>query len=130
MPLAFRRRTLPSTTNIITANGNGVSVSNTGHIHFSVGQKQILLKDILHVPAIKKKLLSVKKLCQDNNFSATFDNSTVSVKDRKIDKVVIVGGVYEVVIVFVASRLVICVGMGSARILYLEMFISRLKKDI
>lgn len=83
----------PSAANILTANGNGVSISNSGNSCFSVGQSQILLNDILHVPAIKKKLLSVKKLCDDNNFSVTFDSSNVSVKDRKTNEVVLTGGV-------------------------------------
>lgn len=53
------------------------------------------MNNILHVPTVKKNLLSVKKLCDDNNQSITFDSSSVSIKDRATNMELIAGGVAE-----------------------------------
>lgn len=79
--------------NVLTANDNEASVLHSGNSCFTIGKSQVLLNDILHILDIKKKLLSVKKLCADNNFSITFDASNVSFKDRKSNDVVLIGGV-------------------------------------
>lgn len=92
------------TANILTANGNGASVSHFSNSYYLVGKNQLVLKDILHVRGIKKKLLSVRKLCEDNDFSVTFNKSDVYIKDCKIDDVVLAGevadGLYQIQILF------------------------------
>lgn len=82
-----------STTNILTANGNEVSILHSGKSCFSVGDSQIVLNDILHVPGVKKKLSLVKKFFDDNNFFVTFDSSHVFVNDCSSSEVVLTGGV-------------------------------------
>lgn len=53
------------------------------------------MTNILHVPEIKKKLLSVKKLCDDNNIIVSFDLSSVSIKDRTTSENMLIGGVVD-----------------------------------
>lgn len=84
---------VPSAPGVQIANGNQIPIMNSGSSKFSVGKSKLLLKNILHVFAVKKNLPSVKKLCDDNDFSITFDSSCVSVKDQKINENLIIGGV-------------------------------------
>ena len=53
---------------VIVGNGNGLPISHVGYgkLHIN-GNKSLSLRNILHVPKITKLLLSVKKLCHDNN---------------------------------------------------------------
>lgn len=59
----------------------------------------IKLNDVIHSPTISKNLLSINKLCQDNNYCVVFDDSSICIKDRRTDKVVTTGrsrnGLYE-----------------------------------
>ncbi|MFS7992367.1 putative transcription factor interactor and regulator CCHC(Zn) family [Helianthus anomalus] len=57
-------------------NGMPLPILHIGSKTFTSPNKTFHLKDILHVPALKKNLLSVQKFCQDNHvyfeFHATF----------------------------------------------------------
>lgn len=67
----------------------------SGNSSYSLGNSNLLLTDILHVPEIEKNLLSVRKLCADNNILVTFDSSAVYIKDRATNKNLWTGGVAE-----------------------------------
>lgn len=58
-------------------------MARTGHSKFPVSSKSILLKDILHMLEVKKNVLSVYKVCKDNNVSFAFNKNIVYVKDRE-----------------------------------------------
>ena len=50
------------------ANGTGLSIAHVGSSSVAMfNHPPILLKNVLHVPNIKKNLLSVHKLASDNN---------------------------------------------------------------
>lgn len=48
----------PSTTSVIIANGKEIPIVNTGNSSFSLGSTNIHLQNILHVPQVKRNLLS------------------------------------------------------------------------
>lgn len=78
---------------IVIANGNQILVAKIRQSRFSFSSKSILLKDIFHVPEVKKTLLSVYKVCRDNNLSFEFNKNVASVKDRETDVEVAIGRV-------------------------------------
>ena len=47
--------------------GTGLIINNIGHSSISTSKRNLHFKDVLHVPAITKNLLSVRKFTQDNN---------------------------------------------------------------
>lgn len=49
----------PSASVILTANGNRVPILNSGNSSLSIGQSRLQLDNVLHVPEIKKILISV-----------------------------------------------------------------------
>lgn len=67
---------------VVIVNGNSIPISYTEKSNIKFISHSLLLKDIIHVSKIKKNLLSVNKLCVDNNVSFHFDAQNVCVKDR------------------------------------------------
>lgn len=55
------------------------------------GSRNVSVKDIIVVPSISKNLLSVNKLCRDNNFGFWFDPSHVCVLDLQIKELIVDG---------------------------------------
>jgi len=52
---------------ITTAGGSGLTISNIGSSILDVPHCSLQLKQVLHVPKLSQHLLSVHKLCKDNN---------------------------------------------------------------
>ncbi|CAN6700355.1 unnamed protein product [Malus baccata var. baccata] len=52
---------------ITVGNGEGLVVKNIGSSVLNTKPKSLILQNVLHVPHITMNLLSVKKLCRDNN---------------------------------------------------------------
>lgn len=56
---------------LMVGNGSKLSIAHTGKIYFpSLSHKVLQLKNVLHVPYIKKNLVSVSQLAFDNNVLA------------------------------------------------------------
>ncbi|CAL1360613.1 unnamed protein product [Linum trigynum] len=68
---------------IIIGNGSGLRISHIGSSHLSAGSRSLSLHDVLHVPAIKKHLISVAQLCRTNLVSVEFFATYFVVKDRR-----------------------------------------------
>lgn len=51
------------------------------------------LNDMLHVPLATHNLLSINKLCNDNNLSLVFDSQKVEARDKATGEVVLKGRV-------------------------------------
>lgn len=83
------------TPSVQITNGNQIPLMHSSSSKFSVGSSRLLLKNILHVPTMKRNLLSIKKLCDDNGLSVTFDSSCVFVKDWKTNEQLITRGVAD-----------------------------------
>lgn len=58
-------------------------------------KKSIKLKDVLTVSSSLKNLLSIKKLCDDNNVWVGFNYDKVQVQDRGSNKLLLEGGLYK-----------------------------------
>ncbi|KAL2240231.1 UNVERIFIED_CONTAM: Retrovirus-related Pol polyprotein from transposon RE2 [Sesamum indicum] len=68
------------------ATSQHVKISREVHIN-----DDIILKDVLYVPAFKHNLLSVGKLCKDNHVNVHFTDKTCVVQDPLTKKVISVG---------------------------------------
>ncbi|CAH9115090.1 unnamed protein product, partial [Cuscuta europaea] len=52
---------------VSVVNGSNLSVANIGDITLNSISRPLLLKSVYHVPHLKFNLLSIQKLCADNN---------------------------------------------------------------
>nr|CDH30699.1 putative Ty1-copia-like retrotransposon [Cercis chinensis] len=77
---------------VIVGNGKGLYVLHTGHSSIPTSQGALLLKNVLHVPKIAANLVSVQKLCHDNNAYVEFYPSYFAVKDQKTQAILLKGG--------------------------------------
>jgi hypothetical protein len=63
-------------------NGKALPILHIGSSRFFSPNKTFSLTNILHVPEIKRNLLSVQKFCHDNNVFFEFHSNFFSVKDK------------------------------------------------
>ncbi|KAL2470878.1 Retrovirus-related Pol polyprotein from transposon TNT 1-94 [Abeliophyllum distichum] len=67
---------------MVVGNGTSLQISHVGSKVFDIeSDKSFVLKTLLHVPKIKKNLISVSKLTTDNNVSVEFFPNGCVVKD-------------------------------------------------
>lgn len=78
-----------SAKSLTMANGKNVPISSSGSSNFIITDKTVAIKDILLAPTIAKNLLSVSKLCSDNDVSLRFDKHNVYLKDHQGSEVMI-----------------------------------------
>ncbi|KAL2230856.1 UNVERIFIED_CONTAM: hypothetical protein Sindi_1680000 [Sesamum indicum] len=69
-------------------NGSSHQVTISGEVHLT---KNIILKQVLYVPAFKHSLLSVSKLCKDNGLSVQFIDQCCIAQDPQTRKVIALG---------------------------------------
>ena len=72
-------------------NGTGLDIKHIGQTKILTPTTSFLLHDVLHVPLIKKNLLSVHKFTKDTNTYLEFHPSCFFVKDRATGKVLVQG---------------------------------------
>jgi hypothetical protein len=63
--------------------GTGLRILHTGHASLRTASRSLALRNILHVPAISKNLLSVHKLARDNDIFFEYHPWHFSIKDRQ-----------------------------------------------
>ncbi|KAJ9548514.1 hypothetical protein OSB04_021057 [Centaurea solstitialis] len=71
--------------------GKGLPILHIGSSHVHSPHKTFSLSNILHVPEIKKNLLSVQKFCLDNNVFFEFHSSFFVVKDESTRTTLLTG---------------------------------------
>jgi len=71
--------------------GKGLVISNTAHILLHTLKRVFTLSNILHVPHIKKIILSVQQFCRENYVFFEFYSSVFYIKDL-ITKEVLLSG--------------------------------------
>jgi histone deacetylase 1/2 len=71
--------------------GKGLVISNIAHSHIQSPKRTFTLSNILHVPTIKKPLLSVQKFCLENNVFFEFHPFVFYVKDLMTKEVLLSG---------------------------------------
>ncbi|KAL2251379.1 UNVERIFIED_CONTAM: Retrovirus-related Pol polyprotein from transposon RE1 [Sesamum indicum] len=69
-------------------NGNSQDVKITGEVHIT---ENIILKNVLYVPAFNHNLLSVSKLCRDDNLHVHFTDQVCVVQDPRTRDVLAIG---------------------------------------
>ena len=73
----------------MVGNGKSIGISHIGNAMISSLVKPIHLKHILHTPQISKQLISVTKLCYDNQAFVEFYPSHFLVKDQALGRVLL-----------------------------------------
>ncbi|KAL4352750.1 hypothetical protein GQ457_06G024020 [Hibiscus cannabinus] len=76
---------------VSVANGMSAAISKIGTASLNTVSRPLVLNNLLHVPAIKKNLLSVSKFTKDNNVSIEFYHDSCVVKDLATQQVILQG---------------------------------------
>ena len=76
---------------VVVGSGEALPIAHTGNISFESGSFIFRLSQVLHVPAIKKNLLSVAKFTRDNLVSLTFFPWGFVIRDLKTGVVLFQG---------------------------------------
>ena len=86
--------------NLHVSNGKALPILHIGSSHLYSPNKTFHLNNILHVPQIKKHLLSVQKFCQDNHVYFEFHSTFFCVKDKSTHTTLLTGpsdgGLYSI----------------------------------
>ena len=67
---------------VMVGNGQSFSISHTGSFSTLVPQSSLFLSNVLVVPGIKKKLISISQLTKDNNCCVIFSPFGFTIQDR------------------------------------------------
>jgi hypothetical protein len=78
-----------------TADGNGMVISHTGYSKLHTPHSTLHLHDILYVPNASKNLLSVHKLCLNNNVFIEFHPWFFLIKDQVTRRILFRGPCHE-----------------------------------
>ena len=76
---------------LCTSRSNRLNISNIGHSTISSASRSLNLKNILHVPQLTTNLISVNRLCTDNNVTVEFFTNGFVVKDQASKKALLQG---------------------------------------
>ncbi|KAE8694562.1 hypothetical protein F3Y22_tig00110781pilonHSYRG00041 [Hibiscus syriacus] len=76
---------------LLMGNGDGIPIAHVGQGFLSSNRKPLILQNMLHVPNIKKKLLSVSQFTRDNGVFMEFHPSECLVKDARTQMVLLRG---------------------------------------
>ena len=68
------------------ANGQGLNISHIGSSSLHTNSHSFGLKNVLCVPSHSSNLLSVHKICVDNNYKCVFDSQMLEIQDLKTGK--------------------------------------------
>ncbi|KAK9057449.1 hypothetical protein SSX86_022284 [Deinandra increscens subsp. villosa] len=77
--------------NLHVGNGKGLPILHIGNSHIRSPTKTFNLLNILHVPNIKRNLLSVQQFCRDNDVYFEFHANYFSVKDTSTHTTLLTG---------------------------------------
>jgi hypothetical protein len=77
--------------NLHVSDGKGLLIYDIGHTKIYTPHHFFTLSNILHVPTITKRLLSVQKFCLDNNVYFEFHPFLFYVKDLNTNEILLSG---------------------------------------
>ena len=80
-------RPYPTEDTVQTADGAGLCVTNVGNSIISTSSKPLRLQSVLHVPKLTQNLLSVHRICLDNNCYLIFDAFRFWIQDKATGRV-------------------------------------------
>lgn len=76
---------------ITVGSGEGLDITHIGTSYIGSPSHPLQLKNVLLVPKLAANLLSLNRLCYDNNCNILLDDSALSVQDKATRKVVLKG---------------------------------------
>ncbi|KAI4389249.1 hypothetical protein MLD38_001497 [Melastoma candidum] len=79
---------------VMVGNGEHLPITHTGHKHVYPAipgsvSSSLSLAHVLHAPALTQRLISVSKLCRDNDVSVKFHSTGFCVKDNKTKQIML-----------------------------------------
>ncbi|KAL3597124.1 hypothetical protein D5086_008761 [Populus alba] len=90
----------PTADTIHTANGEGLTISHVGQSIINSSMSSLKLNSMLLVPQITQNLLSVHRLCLDNNCWLIFDASCFWIQDKATRRILyrdlFINGLYPI----------------------------------
>ena len=108
---------------IATADGSGLSISNVGSSILNVPPCSLQLLQVLHVPKLSQHLLSVHRLCKDNNCRFICDAFGFCIQDKLTGRVLLQGlckdGLYPIPLSIPHSRLSQSFSLSQNQLCYL-----------
>ena len=85
---------------VTVGNDQSLPIQSIGNTHLHTQYHKFQLKNVLHIPRIASNLLSVHKLCFDNNCSCHFDAKELLIQDLPTGRLLFKGlskdGVYPI----------------------------------
>ena len=85
---------------ITVGNGQNLPITHLGNTSIPLSQSTLQLKNVLRVPSIASNLVSVHKICHDNQCWCYFDENIISIQALATGKVLYQGksedGVYPI----------------------------------
>ena len=88
------------TEQVTVGNGQNLPIQSIGNTHLHTQYHKFQLKNVLHIPCIASNLLSVHKLCLDNNCCCHFDARKLLIQDLPTGRLLYKGlskdGVYPI----------------------------------
>ena len=88
------------TEQVTVGNGQNLPIQSIGNTHLHTQYHKFQLKNVLHIPCIASNLLSVHKLCLDNNCCCHFDAQKLLIQDLPTGRLLYKGlskdGVYPI----------------------------------
>ncbi|KAI4326751.1 hypothetical protein MLD38_032030 [Melastoma candidum] len=76
---------------VVVGNGHHVRVSHVGNKSLDTPSGMLHLQQILHIPTLSQRLVSVSKLCQDNAVNVEFTCDSFFVKDKTTNQILLKG---------------------------------------
>jgi hypothetical protein len=107
---------------IAIVDGSGLSISNVGSSILDVPQCSFKLPQVLHVPKLSQHLLSVYRLCKDNNYRFICDAFGFCIQDKLTGRVLLQGlcrdGLYPPFIHPTLSTITVLLPLKESILLY------------
>ena len=76
---------------VVIGNGSCLNISNIGYSTILSVSQSLNLKNILHVPQLITNMISVNRLCTDNNVTMEFFTNGFVMKDQASKKAILQG---------------------------------------
>ena len=67
---------------VLVGNGALLDINKIGYCQIPATSRPLHLHSTVHIPNLCHNLISIKRLCADNNCFVTFDSSSASIKDK------------------------------------------------
>lgn len=78
----MHRTPYTSYNSVLVGYGKLINISHTAYVQFPSISRPLHLRSVFQVPQLQHNLISVRKLCVDNNCVVNFDSSSISILDK------------------------------------------------